>query len=90
MKCVLIGCNAQAKIQNKSLQTVKLVACVDMFFVIIKKPDRLSIVAKQILITFLFFSSIVLKLLKTAEGIRKLLDTVAEALPQVSGLKSRF
>jgi len=26
----------------------------------------------------------VLKLLKTAEGIRKLLDTVAEALPQVS------
>lgn len=32
-----------------------------------------------------FLSTLVLKLLKTAEGIRKLLDTVAEALPQVSG-----
>lgn len=35
------------------------------------------------LFTDIFFFT-VLKLLKTAEGIRKLLDTVAEALPQVS------
>ena len=33
--------------------------------------------------TCCFFIFQVLKLLKTAEGIRKLLDTVAEALPQV-------
>jgi len=50
-----------------------------------EKTDPLFIVATHILIAFFFSSTIVLKLLKTAEGIRKLLDTVAEALPQVSG-----
>lgn len=45
------------------------------------------IVARNTLIAVFFSSTIVLKLLKTAEGIRKLLDTVAEALPQVSDLK---
>lgn len=75
----------------KSLQTVQLAVRLESNLIFLLWENwALSIVERHILIPVFFSSTVVLKLLKTAEGIRKLLDTVAEALPQVSGLKCKF